>query len=80
MDLSTMSLALAACWAPPLEHMSHHSPLPAVCTFSSLALMTTMVACLFVNHTLALTLLITRPWFTGGTGTSDVVSMRCVVL
>ena len=72
-DLQAMAMALACCWVPPLKNMNRHKPPPFTCSFSGLALVASTALALQTLHICLMLFLCTRPWFTGGNGTTYMV-------
>ncbi len=75
-DVQAMAMCLAACWVPPLKQLNRHKPSPRVCTFVGLTLLICMASSLQAAHVANAVFLCTRPWFGGGNGTADVVSLH----
>lgn len=73
-DLQAMAMALACCWVPPLKKMNRDKPPPFTCSFAGLALVASAALALQVLHICLMLFLCSRPWFTGGNGTADMVS------
>ena len=74
-DVQAMLVALVACLVPPLPRLNKHKPPERLCTFPALALIAMNaigLLCLDISYTV---LLVTRPWFKGGTGSSYMVSL-----
>lgn len=72
-----MSFSLAACLVAPLAKLNRHKPAQRMCTVTALARIAVVAAalvCLDMSYTVYL---VTRPWFTGGTGTAYMVSAIC---
>ncbi len=79
-DVQAMAMCLAACWVPPLEQLNRHKPSPRVCTFVGLMLLICMASSLQAAHVANAFFLCTRPWFRGGNGTADMVSLHVCLL
>ncbi len=73
-----MVMALAMCLVPPLAKLNRHKPSERMCTLPVLALLAMMAIALAILDTAYMALLISRPWFVGGTGNADMVSMSCL--
>ncbi len=79
-DVQAMAIAMAACWVTPLRHMTPNKPPPVACNFQGLTLLLVMTMALQLFHTISMIFLCTRPWFTGGTGAADLVSLASAVM
>jgi len=77
-DAQAMVMALAMCLVPPLAKLNRHKPSERMCTLPVLALLAMMAIALAILDTAYMALLISRPWFVGGTGNADMVSMSCL--
>ncbi|KAL0030049.1 hypothetical protein WJX79_003470 [Trebouxia sp. C0005] len=77
-DGQAMIMALAMCLVPPLAKLNRHKPSERMCTLPVLALLAMMTIGLAAVDVGYMAFLISRPWFVGGTGTSDMVSMSCL--
>ncbi|KAL0030094.1 hypothetical protein WJX79_006699 [Trebouxia sp. C0005] len=69
-DAQAMCLALAACLVPPLPKLNRHKPAERMCIWTALARIFCMTVALGALDTSYTLYLVTRPWFTGGTGTA----------
>ena len=79
-DVQAMAMCLAACWGSPLKQLNHHKPSPCACSFVGLELLICMASLLQAAHVANALSLCTRPWFRGGHGTADVVSIHVCLL
>ena len=79
-DVQAMAIAMAACWVSPLRHMTPNKPPPVACNLQGLTLLLVMTMALQLFHTISMLFLCTRPWFTGGTGAADLVSLVSAVM
>lgn len=66
---------MAACWVSPLRHMTPNKPPPVACNLQGLTLLLVMTMALQLFHTISMLFLCTRPWFIGGNGSADLVSL-----
>ena len=76
-DAQAMSFSLAACLVAPLAKLNRHKPADRMCTvpaMARIAMIAVALICLDISYTMYL---VTRPWFTGGTGTAYMVSTVC---
>ncbi|KAL0027251.1 hypothetical protein WJX77_006828 [Trebouxia sp. C0004] len=71
-DAQAMVMALAMCLVPPLAKLNRHKPSERMCTLPVLALLAVMALALAILDTVYMALLISRPWFVGGTGNSNM--------
>jgi len=74
-DAQAMTMALAACLVPPLARLNRHKPSDRMCTWRALALLALMAFGLAMLDLSYMALLLTRPWFKGGTGNAYKVSV-----
>ncbi len=77
-DAQAMVMALAMCLVPPLAKLNRHKPSERMCTLPVLALLAMMPTGLAILDTAYMAFLVSRPWFVGGTGNSNMVSMSCL--
>ncbi|DBA71770.1 TPA: hypothetical protein ACH3X2_011036 [Trebouxia sp. C0005] len=78
-DAQAMCLALAACLVPPLPKLNRHKPAERMCIWTALARIFCMTVALGALDTSYTLYLVTRPWFTGGTGTAyNVSAIWCI--
>ena len=74
-------MAYATCLLLPLKQMNCHKPQADMCNVATLVLLAWMALLSGLIQIINMKLLCTRPWFTGGTGSADQVSLyRCIVL
>ena len=72
-DFQAMTMALAALLVLPLPQLSRHRPHNQLCKGTVLIHLAIMAPCLFLLQLMNMSLMATRPWFKGGTGTEEQV-------
>ena len=77
-DAQAMVMALAMCLVPSLAKLNRYKPSERMCTLPALALLAMMAIGLAILDTAYMVFMISRPWFVGGTGNSNMVSMYCL--
>ena len=73
-DIEAMLVALMACLVPALPCLNRHKPAFHLFTLPAAAVIAMAAAILLMLDVTYMTLLITRPWFGGGTGDAYMVS------
>lgn len=78
-DIEAMLVALVACLVPALPCLNKHKPAFHLFTLPAAAVIAVAAVMLLVLDVSYMALLITRPWFDGGTGNSYLVSPGIVL-
>ena len=73
-DVQAMLVVLTACLVPPLPRLNKHKPAFRLCTLPALAILTMNAVGLLILDISYMALLLTRPWYDGGTGGAYLVS------
>ena len=75
LEIQATLIALAACWVHPLPSLNRHRPQQRISNKYGLALLASMACCLQLSQLGLVGFLCTRPWFQGGSGQSNWVSI-----
>lgn len=76
-DAEAMLIALAACLVPPLPKLNRHRSVDRVSRGPTLVLLFAMAASLQLIDVACIVLMTSRPWYSGGSGTAEHVSIYC---
>lgn len=72
-DAQAMLIALMACLVPALPRLNKHKPAVHLCTLPAVAVLAMNAVGLLILDISYMALLLTRPWFEGGTGDAYLV-------
>ena len=72
-DVQAVLIALMACLVPALPRLNKHKPAIHLCTLPAVAIIAMSVVGLLILDISYMALLLSRPWFHGGTGNAYLV-------
>ena len=76
-DVQAMLIALMACLVPALPRLNKHKPEVHMCTLPAVAIIAMNAVGLLILDISYMALMLTRPWYNGGTGDAYLVRQAC---